>query len=585
MKLRLCTGLLLLAIGFGYAGEIFPKKTWKDAPDPLASPDAEIGGELVYYSGQKPKGLNYYLTQASDTAIFFGLMYETLLTNHPITLEHQPGLADRWTISDDKKVFTFHLDPAARWSDGKPITAADVKFTFDTIMQKKNLTGSWKTMMERFAKVEVVDAATIRFTGKKVHWALLDNAGGLYVLPRHAMAGKDFMKLRTEFPVVSGPYAIDEFKDGRYLRLKRRRNWWASKYKRNRNKHNFVTLKFKFYESGDTAFDAFLKGEFDICPIHKAAIWVKKTNSDRFLKNWIVKQEIHNYNPSGFQGWAMNMRQPPFDDVRVRLAMYHLLDRRKMNKTLMHGLYFMHRSFYEDLYNKENPCKNKLIEYDKKAARKLLADAGWTVNPKTGLLEKDGNVFEINFLTRGEDTNRFLDIYDDALKDIGIKLTITQKDWSAWLKDMDSFNFQMTWAAWGASVKKDPEDMWYSKEANRKASSNITGFQSDKVDALIEQQREIFDIRKRHAIVRRIDHIVYSEFPYLLLWNLDFVRLCYWNRFGTPPTVLSKYGDAETAITYWWSDEDAVGDLEEAQEGNRPLPKRRYKIDFDKEFR
>jgi microcin C transport system substrate-binding protein len=150
---------------------------------------------------------------------------------------------------------------------------------------------------------------------------------------------------------------------------------------------------------------------------------------------------------------------------------------------------------------------------------------------------------------------------------------------------MDEFNFDMTWSAWGAGVRKDPESMWYGKEANKPKSNNYPGFRNAEVDKLIEAQREIFDIERRHDMVRTIDRIVYAAYPYALLWYTDHTRLLYWNKFGTPPWVLSKYGDEYAAIAYWWLDPDAVADLEDAMANGDSLPKKAIDVRFSEEFR
>ncbi|MFU8781167.1 MAG: ABC transporter substrate-binding protein, partial [Kiritimatiellia bacterium] len=148
----------------------FPPDTWKDAPDPLASEQAEVGGNLISYAGQYPASFNYYLANNTFSAELFGMLYETLLDLDPFTLEYTPGLAASWNISEDKRTFTFTLDPAARWSDGTPITADDVRWTFDAVMEPSNLTGPHKVPLERFEPPEIIDERTIAFTAQEVHW-------------------------------------------------------------------------------------------------------------------------------------------------------------------------------------------------------------------------------------------------------------------------------------------------------------------------------------------------------------------------------------------------------------------------------
>ncbi|MBW2664050.1 MAG: ABC transporter substrate-binding protein [Deltaproteobacteria bacterium] len=575
--------ILFLAVP-SIAGELFPQKGWSDKPNPLASTEAVLGGEISIFAGQYPKSLNYYLDNNVLSAEIFGAMYETLLTVNPVTLDYEPGLAEKWLISDDKKSFTFYMDKRAKWSDGKPVTAHDVKWTYDTIMDPKNLTGSHKLDMERFQPLVVIDKHTIRFTAKTVHWKNLSVAGGFHILCRHAFEGKDFNRVNFEFPVVSGLYILGKMDEGLYISLERRSNWWNKKARRFRGTGNFQTIIFKFFAERENAFEAFKKGMIDLFPIYTARIWINETKGEDFANNRIIKQKIYNYHPVGFQGFAMNMRKPPFDDVRVRKAMAFLLDRRKMNSALMYSQYFLHRSYFEDLYTKENPCPNMLVPFDKEKAGNLLRQAGWEVNSKTGFLEKNGKRFSFRFLSRNSSSEKFLAIFAEDLKDIGIELVIDKKDWAAWARDMDEYNYQMTWAAWGFGVFKDPESMWLSKEADRKGGNNITGFKNLEVDNLIEKQKEIFDVNERNKIYRKIDQIVYNAAPYVLLWNINYTRLLYWNKFGTPDIVLSKYGSESSANTYWWLDEDSRDDLYDAMKNKLYLPPKNSSVYFDEMF-
>jgi microcin C transport system substrate-binding protein len=255
-----------------------------------------------------------------------------------------------------------------------------------------------------------------------------------------------------------------------------------------------------------------------------------------------------------------------------------------MNSTIMYSQYQLLKSYYEDLYNKEIPNPAEVIELNKSEARKLLGEAGWKANPKTGFLEKNGAPFTFKFLTREASTDKFLAIFAEDLKDVGIQLIIDNKDWAAWARDMDEFNFQMTWAAWGFSIYKDPENMWSSKEAVRQGGTNITGFKDKQVDELIEKQKSIFDIAERNKIYRKIDQLIVKEMPYVLLWDINYHRLLYWNKFGTPETVLPKYGDEFSAVGYWWIDEDSKADLKDAMQAGSPLPPRPSTIQFDEIF-
>jgi microcin C transport system substrate-binding protein len=585
MKTLLRVSIFLpLLIAIATAETRFPGADWKDATNPLASPFAERGGNMSLFVGQYPDSLNYYLANNTFCATLFGLMYDTLLELDPVTLAYQPALAASWTLSDDKTVFTFTIDPDARWSDGKPITAADVQWTYDAIMDPANRTGPHKVSLSRFERPEIVDTRTIRFKAQEVHWENLMAAGGFHILPRHAFHDMDFNTINTDFPVQSGPYRIERLEEGELAVLERRDDWWRDDQERVQYTHNFDVLTFRFLADRSNAFELFKKGEFDLYPVHTSRLWVRETQGQAFEKNWIVRQKIKNDSPIGFQGFAMNMRRPLFQDPRVRQALAHLLDRGKLNRTIMYNQYFLHRSYFEDLYGPGHPCRNPVYDFDPEKAVSLLQEAGWKANPATGKLEKDGNPFVLTFLTRSSSADQFLQVYSEDLKDAGITITIDRKDWAAWSKDMRAYNFDMTWAAWSAGVFRNPESMWHSDQADREDGNNITGFRDDRVDALIEQQKTIFDIQVRNDLLRELDGIVTRACPYILLWNIDATRLLYWNRFGTPDTVLSRFGDQDSALAYWWFDPDAAAELEDARSLGEALPPQPPVIEFDAAF-
>jgi microcin C transport system substrate-binding protein len=574
MKKIVWMGLVWVVAAAGRAEEVFPREGWEEAPNPLASEFAEKGGMLVAYMGPYPKSFNYYLDQNVMSAELFGQFYETLMAQHPVTLELEPLLAARCVLGDDRRTFTFHMNPLAKWSDGQPVTAEDVRWTFAALMDPKHLTGPHKIGLERFEPPEVLDEATVRFVAKEVHWQNLLTLAGLQVLPKHAFAGKDFNLQNFEFPVVSGPYRLGEVKAGLRATLERRPDWWAGGLPRFAKVANFDRLRFRFFEDRDNAFEAFKKGEIDLFPVYTAHVWANQTGGERFDRNWIVKQEIGNLKPVGFQGIALNLRRPPLDDPRVRRALAHLYHREKMNETLMFKAYFLHRSYYEDLYDAAHPCANELIPFDKERARALLAEAGWAADPATGRLQKDGRPLRLRYLSRGGSDDKFTAIFQEDLKDVGIELVVDKKDWAAWSKDMDEYHFDLTWAAWSAGLFKDPESMWAAKEADRPSGQNITGYRNAEVNALIDAQRTEFDVTKRHEIVRRIDALLTRDIPYVLLWNKSDTRLLWWNKFGMPEAPLGKYGDERSAHAYWWHDPDSTADLARAMKTGRALPAR-----------
>lgn len=532
--------------------------------NPVADPLAKKGGRIRIYSHQFPKSLNYYLDQFTTTARIFTSLYEPLTGYHPLTLETIPHLAREWKISPDKKKFTFYLDPNARWSDGKAVTADDVIFTYDTIMNPKNGTAVFRVSLSRFLKPVKLDDLTVVFEAKEVHWNNFnDIASSIFILPKHHFEGKDFNKENMEFPVVSGPYKITEVKKNRYIKLERRGDWWQRAYPFNEGRNNFDQIVYKVYNEEAVALQAFKKGDIDIYPVYSAFVWVEEAKGDAFDKNWIAKQRIFNLKPIGFQGWAMNSRRAIFSDKRVREAMNLLVDRKLMIDKLAYGEYDPTNSYYPDFYlgGEKNP--NQPTEFNIEKARKLLAEAGWKPNAE-GILEKDGKPFQFSILDRDKKTEKYFTVFLEKAKEVGIRASIDTLDLAAWSERVDKYDFDMTWAAWGSGIFKDPESQWLSKYADEEGQPNLPGLKIPEVDKLIERQKTEFSVTKRNEILKQIDRIVYKEYPYVLLWHLPSTRLLYWQKYGVPNLPLGKYGDESFSSDYWWYDEEKDKKLSDA---------------------
>lgn len=542
--------------------------------NPVASPDAVKGGAFKVYSHQYPKSLNYYLEQFATTAEIFRMMFEPLASYHPIDLRVMPRLASKWKISPDKKKYTFTIDPNAFWSDGKAVSAQDVLFTFQTLMDEKNNTAPFRIGLSRFEVPKVLDERTIEFTTKEVHWNNFEEiATQLFILPKHAFEGKDFNKINDTFPVVSGPYYLAEAKQNRYIKMVRRGDYWQRAYPFNKGKYNFDEVYFKVYNEEPIGFQAMLKGDIDLFPVYKAATWVNEAKGEKFDKFWIAKQKIYNDKPIGFQGWAMNTRKEPFNDIRVRKAIAYLINRKEMISKLAYNEYDPTDSYYPDFYLGKNASQNPNtpIEFNPNKARELLKEAGWVPNSQ-GKLEKNGKELVVEVLERDKGTEKYFTTFMEEAKQVGITVKIESTDLAAWSGRMDNFEFSLTWCAWGSGVLKDPESMWHSKYADMPNHHNYPGLKIPAVDALIEKQKTIFDVDKRHAIVKEIDKIVYKEHPYALLWHMPSTRLLYWNKFGIPKLPLGKYGGEAFATDYWWIDSAKKEALENAMQSGSALP-------------
>ncbi len=571
----------------------YPAQGWRETPDPAASPRAKKGGSITFNGSSPPKSFNAYIDNNSYSSMMFSMMYDALVATDPNTMDFVPALANRWCVSADGREFTFYIDERARWSDGLPVTADDVKWTFDIVTASKSETGSWKMILSAFDSPEIVDAGSerprvVRFRKKgdsPRDWRDVMHCGTFWVLPKHAFERFDFNKLDFLNAVVGGPYRISHVAEQVETEYSRVRDWWRVDTPSCRGLYNFDKIVLRYYIDNSNAFDALKKGIVDVYPVYMARIWANDTKGPKFFKNWIVKRKVFNHRPVGFQCFAMNMRRWPFDDIRVRQAMAKLIDREMFNRTMMFNEYYMQNSFYRDVYDDEHPCDNPLILYDPPGAAKLLEEAGFRKNESTGLLEKDGRPFSFQFLSRNASEDRFLVHFNTALKSLGITMSVTRKDFANWMRDMDDFNFDMTWQSWGGVMFKTPETMWLSSEADRKQSNNTMGFKSAEVDRLINEEKAMETFAERAAAYREIDRLIARESPCAFLWNTSSTRLLYWNKFGMPDAAFSRYNDEEGVLFYWWYDEDKARELDAAMSAGGFLPSVPENVDYDEVMR
>lgn len=548
-----------------------------------SGPSNSSGGsskeELVLHAAEFPKSFNYFINNASDASEVFNLVYESLMELDYETLEYQPLIAESWTIAPDKKEFIIKLNPTARWGDGTPITAADVRFTYDTIMNPDNLTSVLRLYYSRLNPPEILDDRTVKFTTKSVHYKNFEMIAEFNVLPKHLMEGRDFNKaFNMSLPEGSGPYNLSEVKEGRYYVLTRKQNYWADELPQRQNTYNFAKIRYKVMNP-DVAFEAFKRGDFDIFDAITAKRWMEDTKSDHFTKNWIVKQKFFNYAPRGFQGIALNMRRVPFNDSRVRRALAHLLNREQILAKIMYGEYRPLNSYFPALYEKGETA-NPPLTFDPERAKELLAEAGYDRLDSEGFLinaQRRRLAFSIAYV--GQDNERYLTVFAEDCRQAGIKVDLKRMSWATLLKEMDSYNFDAVLSAWSGVLFPDPEQLWHSSYVNETGGSNLSGYQNPEVDRLIQTLPEIFDAAERTRMLKQLDRLIYREVPYILFWEADYSRLIYKNIFAQPAGSFSKYG--VQILRHWRFDPEKVKRYREAVREKTALPAEPEEIHYE----
>lgn len=535
------------------------------------NPQAVKGGTFTIGVPSYPKSLFYYLSTDEQSELIDSLVFETLVDRDPVTYEFVPLLAEKWTVSPDKKTFTFTLNEKAKFSDDTPVTSADVKFTFDALRDPKHKTITFQSLLKSFDSCTEIDARTVQFKANNIHFKNFEIISGLYILPKHFFSKGDFNKGFHTKLLGSGPYQVDSVKQGEKVILKRNPKFWGKDLEENTGRYNFDRLVFKSITDINVMYEVFKKGDIDYYYFVSAKMWSTETNSFHYEKKYIKKIKGDNGLSPATQGIVWNLRKPIFQDKRVRKALSHLMNRERWIKELFYNNYVPATGIVSSTSEFHSP-KNKPLLYNPEEAKKLLKEAGWVMGGR-GVLEKDKQAFEIEILTDNASSQRHLTLYQEDLKKAGIKITIRTVDWATGIKLTDDRQFDGREQARSRDI--DPGTFclsWGSSEADVKGSANVAGFKNSEVDELCKKIDETFEKSKRIPLIQRLDEIIGEEQPLSFAWEANFFRIAHWNRYSYPDKGYFKYSSWRSAFHYWWLDNAKKAALEKALLAKTALP-------------
>ena len=344
----LCCALALVAApaaaeprhGVSAFGELKYLKDFKHFD--YVNPDAPKGGRIsmIGTAGRITfDSFNNFIVKG-DPAQGLEFLYDTLMARAWDEPDAAYGLVAKTVdLADDKKSITFTLRPEARFSDGKPVTSDDVVFSFQTL-KSKDAHPAYSSALRDVIRAEAIDLHTVRFTfeGNLVR-DLPTVLGSLPVLPKHWYATRDFKKTSLDKPVGSGPYAIESFKQGTFVIYKRRADYWAADLNVNRGRFNFDELRYEYFRDRTAELEALKSGDYDLREEFTSRDWATAYDIPQVKSGQMVKEELPDFNPSGTQGFFLNVRREKFKDIRVRKALDYAFDFEWTRKTLFFGAY------------------------------------------------------------------------------------------------------------------------------------------------------------------------------------------------------------------------------------------------------
>ena len=555
----------------------------KYAPDfkhfDYVNANAPKGGHLRRHVVGTFDSFNSFIPQGSPAAGSHYL-YDTLATSSQDEPFTQYGLlAKTIELAKDRSHVTYHLRPEARFADGKPVTAADVVFTFELLTTK----GSpfYAYYYGDVARVEALGKHSVRFYFKGTEnkeLALI--VGQMPVLPQHYWQQHDFSKPSLAMPLGSGPYQAESVQAGRRVVYQRRADYWGKDLPVNRGKYNFDKLSFEYFLDETVALEAFKSGAYDWRLENTAKAWASGYNSPALERKEIILEEISHRLPSGMQGFVMNERHELFQDRVLRQAIGLAMDFEWSNKNLFHSQYVRTRSFFQNsemaatgLPSKEElkllePFRQQLPEEvfsreyqppktdgsgrpreNLQHAQKLLREAGYTLE-NNQLKNPKGQPIKFEILLDSAAFERVALPFARNLKSLGIEASVNRIDATQYVERVRKFDYDMIVAVYPQSNSPGNEqrDFWHSSAADKPDSRNHIGLKSPAVDALVDKIINAADREQLIIACRALDRVLQWGYHLVPNWHLDRFRVAYRNTLARPAEN-PPYG---LPLDAWW---------------------------------
>ncbi|MFO0872760.1 MAG: ABC transporter substrate-binding protein [Phycisphaerales bacterium] len=511
------------------------------ASDPRTKQGFAPGGEFTeIFEGQPAKIVPYLSTDVYGRRVI-DRVCETLGYFDPLTLEMRGLLADAWQLDPKGRFLRVHINPRARFSDGSPVTAADVKWTFDKFIMNPQIEAErQRSTLDMIAEVKVrnpddprtagFDDRTVEFVFSEPIFTNLSYTMGIYVLPAHFYSKFDAATINksTGLLMGSGQFklaALDpdqQWAPGQDIKLVRNDQYWGIK-------PALDGLRFKTVTDDLARLTAFGKGEGDM--IMPSSVQLRRVPKQAdFGEKAEALEWLNMRSGYAFIAWQCGLRngQPtPFADKRVRQAMTLLLDREKVVREIYEGV----GRVATGPGNTESLVLDRSIKpwpYDLKRAKELLAEAGWKDRDGTGVLRNEAGqpfVFEFTRPVGGETTERFTNYIKDQCAAVGIECRVRPLDWSVFQQVLKTRDFDSLIMGWSPnSPESDPRQAFHS-QAILDQGDNFVQWANPEADRLIDAGRHEMDFQKRMEIWHRLHALLHEEQPY------TFVREVPWYRF------------------------------------------------------
>jgi microcin C transport system substrate-binding protein len=548
---------------------------------PWVNPNAPKGGEIALTALGSFDTFNPFVLRGTP-AVGATLIYDTLLRANPDESGSEyPYLAQWIDLPADRAGISFDLNPAARWHDGRPVTAADVVFTFRALRTQGRpfYRSYWGDVTEVVAESE--RRVTFRFRNAENRELGLI-LGQMPVLPAHWWEGRDFARPLLDPPLGSGAYRLERFEAGRSVVYRRVEDWWARDIPTMKGTQNFDAYRYEYFRDTTVALEAFKAGQIDFRTENVARDWATGYDFPAARRGLVKRDEIRHELPTGMQAFAVNLRRPLFQDSRVRRALIEVFDFEWMNANLFFGAYARTTSYFSnsELASTDLPTGRELAILEQfrgripdavftqpytlpvtdgsgnnreglRRALTLLQQAGWRVQNRR-LANAQNQPFEFEILLQGPTFERIALPYVQVLERLGMTVRVRTVDPAQYQTRIDSFDFDMTVDNQGQSLSPGNEqrDYWTCAKARENGSQNVAGICDPAIDELVELVINAPDREDLIARTRALDRVLLHHNFMIPQWHSRTFRLAFWDKFGRPDRN-PRYA---IGLDSWWID-------------------------------
>lgn len=551
-----------------------------DDEEIFASPNAKKGGTFNQFITSFP--LTLRTTGPDSNSSFRPYLLDSLpglVEMHPNSLEWIPGLATHWAYGDDGKTVYYRINPAAVWSDGKPITADDFVFTREFMLSEFIFAPfSNNYYSEEIVDVRKYDDHTFSVTGATIKpKADLHYYYSIQPVPRHFHKLDEKWVTDYNWLVAPhwGPYQISRIEKGRFIEFELKQDWWGQDLRYYKNRFNVHTIRVSVIRDEETAYRHFLRGELDAFSLVFPNFWHDKTDDVVYRNGYVNRIWFYNELPQPKYGLYLNLDYELFQDQNIRYGLAHSLNIQQMIETVLRNDYQRLNSFHEGSGEYSN-TEITAREFDLDKADEYFVKAGWGEFGPDGIRVKDGRRFSVSitYSTQAH-TDRLVVLREEAKKS-GIELQLNLLDSSSAFKTILEKKHQIAFMGWAASFIPEYWQHFHSDNAHIPQTNNITNTDNPEMDTLIEDFRASTDEDERKLISRQVQQLVHDIGAFIPTYKVPYTREAYWRWLQLPEWHATKSTDLifdPVGSGLFWIDEAIKQETQQAmQEGRRFEP-------------